>query len=251
MKRTIALFVFFLFPYFHLPIFSAASDSLKVLGDSAYARQDYERAIRLYRKSAPSAAVCYNLGNCYYRMDSMAQAVLWYERASMLSPGDADIRFNLDMARSKTIDKITPRHQLFFVGWWQSLVSLMSVDAWARLAILFFALALVSLGLYVYAQPLWLRKTGFTAFVLLFLLCVVGNVCALAGRSRILHRASAIVMSPSAVVKSTPASSGSDLFVLHEGTRVEVRDSTLRQWAEVELSDGKIGWIEKKQIEVI
>lgn len=251
MKHTIALLVFFLFSYFHLPIFSAAPDSLKVLGDSAYARQDYERAVRLYRKSAPSAAVCYNLGNCYYRMDSMAQAVLWYERASVLSPGDADIRFNLDMARSKTIDKITPRHQLFFVGWWQSLVSFMSVDAWARLALLLFALSLVSLGLYVYARPLWLRKAGFASFLLLLLLCVMGNVCAWMGRHRTLHRTSAIVMSPSAVVKSTPAPSGSDLFVLHEGTCVEVRDSTLRQWAEVELSDGKVGWIEKKQIEVI
>jgi len=228
-----------------------SSDSLKILADSAYSVENYDKAIMLYKKAAPSADVCYNLGNSYYRKDEIAQAVLWYERAHILSPGDEDIRFNLNMARSKTIDKIVPRHQIFLAEWWNSISSIMSVDSWARMSLVFFAICLIALGIYIYALPLWLRKTGFGVFVVFFLLCIVSNLCAIAGRTKLIDRNSAIVMSPSAVVKSTPSESGNDLFVLHEGTRVEIRDNTLNEWAEVELSDGKIGWIEKKLIEII
>ena len=230
------------------------TDSLKVVADSAYAKEDYESAAKTYlriAKQGESAAVCYNLGNCYYRLDDIAHAVLWYERASLLSPGDDDIRFNLDMARSKPIDRITPRHEFFFVTWFRLMTNWMSADSWARLSILLFVLCLVSLAVYIYGQQMWLRKTGFTLAVVFLIATLLGNVCAWSQRDRQTSRQGAIVMSPSVVVKSTPSKSGSDLFVLHEGTRVDIRDNSLSQWAEVVLADGKQGWLEKKTIEVI
>ena len=75
------------------------------------------------------------MGNAYYRLDNITQAVLAYERALMLSPGDKDIRFNLQFARSKTIDKITPESEMFFVTWYHALVSYTSVNNWAMVAI--------------------------------------------------------------------------------------------------------------------
>ncbi|MCD8303099.1 MAG: tetratricopeptide repeat protein [Prevotellaceae bacterium] len=230
---------------------AAQPDSLKVSADSAYAAEDYHLAARLYSQAEPTAAVCYNLGNCYYRLDEMARAVLWYERASMLDPSDADIRFNLGMARGKTIDKVVPKHEIFFVNWYTSLVNVASVDEWGRLSLAFFACALVCLVLCVTLRSIVLKKISLSAFAVLLVFTVVGNVCAFSQRYRLLHRTGAIVMDASAVVKSTPSSSGSDLFVLHEGTKVEIKDSTLSDWYEIELADGKVGWIESRQIEII
>lgn len=252
MKRILTFCVFQ--ALFVAVSFAADADSLKVVADSAYAREDFELAARTYQKIAQtgeSAAVCYNLGNCYYRLDDVAHAILWYERASLLSPGDEDIRFNLDMARSKTIDRVTPRHEFFFVTWYRSMTNWMSADAWARLSVVLFALCLIALAVYIYGHQIWLRKSGFTLAVVLLLATLIGNVCAWSQRNRQTSRDGAIVMTPSVVVKSTPSRSGSDLFVMHEGTRVEIRDNSLNEWAEVVLADGKQGWVEKKQIEVI
>ena len=256
MKRILFLiFSFLIFPFSQaLPAPSTSVDSLKQNADSAYAKEDYALAAQYYHriaKTGESAAVCYNLGNCYYRTDDIARAILWYERAALLSPGDEDIRFNLDMARSKTIDRVTPRHEFFFVTWYRAMTNWMSADQWARFSVAVFVLCLLALALYIYGQRMWLRKSGFTLAVLLLLLTFVGNVCAWSQANRLKDRTGAIVMTPAAVVKSTPANSGSDLFVLHEGTYVSIRDNSLSQWAEVELADGKQGWIEKKMIEVI
>lgn len=252
MKHIISIIFYLLCT---ISTFGAVSvDSLKAVADSAFAKEDYEKATKTYLRIAKvgeSATICYNLGNCYYRQDDIARAILWYERASLLSPGDEDIRFNLDMARSKTIDRVIPKHEFFFVTWYRSMTNWMSADAWARLSVVLFVLCLVSLALYIYGQQIWLRKIGFTLAVAFLLLTIVGNICAWSQSSRLAHRDGAIVMSPSAVVKSTPANSGSDLFVLHEGTYVTIRDNSLNDWAEVVLADGKQGWIEKKLIEVI
>ncbi|MBO4612538.1 MAG: tetratricopeptide repeat protein [Bacteroidaceae bacterium] len=251
--KKLAIFLILSFSQL-LTLYSANVDSLKVVADSAYAKEDFDKAAKTYLRIAKvgeSATICYNLGNCYYRQDDIARAILWYERASLLSPGDEDIRFNLDMARSKTIDRVIPKHEFFFFTWYHTLTNWMSVDAWARLALLFFVLCLVSLALYIYGQQMWLRKTGFTLAVVLLLLTVVADLCAWSQSTRLANRDGAIVMSPSAVVKSTPSTSGSDLFVLHEGTYVILHDNSLNDWAEVTLADGKQGWIEKKLIEVI
>ncbi len=252
MKR-IALLLF-IFQTTLLGIHAANLDSLKVVGDSLYAKENFELACKNYRqlaKKGQSAELCYNIGNCYYRLDDIAQAVLWYERAYLLNPGDEDVRFNLDLARSKTIDKVVPQHEFFFVTWFKSMVNWMSIDAWARTCIVLFVLCLIALAVYIYGQEIWLRKTGFMLFVFFLLLTVLGNVCAWSQRSHLRSRTGAIVMAPSAVVKSTPSKTGSDLFVLHEGTRVEVMDNTLNDWWEVTLVDGKQGWIQRKLIEVI
>ncbi|MBP5381445.1 MAG: tetratricopeptide repeat protein [Bacteroidaceae bacterium] len=252
MKRTIVFTIYQLL--FTIGLLATNVDSLKAVADSVYAKEDFDKAAQLYHRIAKvgeSATICYNLGNCYYRKDDIAKAILWYERAAMLSPGDEDIRFNLDMARSKTIDRVVPQHEFFFVGWYKSMVNWMSVDAWAWLGIVLFVLSLVSLSIYIYGGALWLRKVGFTLAVVLVLCAVLANVCAASQRGRMNERRGAIVMVPSAVVKSTPSKSGSDLFVLHEGTAVKIKDDSLSEWCEVSLADGKQGWIEKRMIEVI
>ena len=226
----------------------------KTEADSAYVRGEYQQAITDYEallKQGASADLYYNLGNAYYRTENITRAVLNYERALLLAPGDRDIRFNLQMARSKTIDKITPEQEMFFVTWYHSLVNMASVDGWARTALLSLALAIVLALLYLFSERIWLRKVGFFGAMFALALFVLSNVFAYQQKDLLINRRGAIVTAPAVTVKSTPAKQGTDLFILHEGTKVTITDASMKEWKGVRLADGKEGWIEAKQIEMI
>ncbi len=230
------------------------ADNLKAQADSAYANEDFEAARRIYLQLArqgESAAVYYNLGSTYYRLDSMAKAVLWFERAAQLDPSDDDIRFNLAMARNKTVDRIIPRHEMFFVSMWKTLMHSQSVSEWAYSAIGAFALALLLAGLYLYSARVGLRKVGFFGAILCVFLCIIFNVMAYSLRQYNNAHTVGIIMDPAVTVRSTPTRSGTDLFVIHEGTRVEIRDNSMRDWVEIEMADGKVGWIERSVYEAL
>ena len=231
-----------------------ASAVTKAEADSAYVRGEYQQAITDYEallKQGGSAELYYNLGNAYYRTENITKAVLNYERALLLSPGDRDIRFNLQIARSKTIDKIVPESEMFFITWYRALVNLMSVDAWARVALISLTLVIVLLLVYLFASRIWLRKVGFFGGILLLAVFVFSNLFAWQQKQNLLFRKGAIVVSPSVTVKSTPAKNGTDLFVLHEGTKVDITDASMRGWLGIRIADGKEGWVERKQLEEI
>ena len=226
----------------------------KAEADSAYVRGQYQQAIKDYEsllKQGASADLYYNLGNAYYRSENITRAVLNYERALLLSPGDRDIRFNLQIARSKTIDKIVPESEMFFFTWYRSLVNLMSVDAWAWTALVSLALVIVLLLIYLFSDRIWLRKIGFFGGFVLLVLFALSNVFAWQQKQDLLYRKGAIVVSPSVTVKSTPAKNGTDLFILHEGTKVSITDGSMKGWTGIRIADGKEGWIESDMIEEI
>ena len=235
-------------------LLTPASAVTKAEADSSYVRGQYQQAIAQYEallKQGASADLYYNLGNAYYRTENIPEAVLNYERALLLSPGDRDIRFNLQIARSKTFDKIVPESEMFFVTWYRSLVSMMSVDAWARTALVSLAITIILLLVYLFSERIWLRKAGFFGGVALLLLFVGANIFAWQQKKDLLNRKGAIIFAPSVTVKSTPAANGTDLFILHEGTKVVITDGSMKEWKEIRLADGKEGWIESKHIRVI
>ncbi|MBQ4386043.1 MAG: BatD family protein [Prevotella sp.] len=245
-----SILLFYLFTFLPLTTFAVT----KAEADSAYAKEQYQQAARDYEallRQGVSAELYYNLGNCYYRMDQITQAVLSYERALLLSPGDRDIRFNLQMARSKTIDKITPESEMFFVTWYRSLVNLQSVDAWARLALIALVVAIVLALVYLFSDRIWLRKVGFFGGIALLLVFVLSNLFAWQQKRGLDHRTGAVIVRSAVNVKSTPSQNGTDLFILHEGTRVTITDDSMRGWKQVRVADGKEGWLETKEIEVI
>lgn len=237
---------------FLLPLSSQAVT--KTEADSAYVRGQYQQAISDYEtllKNGASAELYYNLGNSYYRTENITRAVLNYERALLLSPGDRDIRFNLQLAQSKTIDKIVPESEMFFITWYHSLVNLMSVDGWARTALISLSLVIILLLVYLFSERIMLRKIGFFGGFALLLLFLFSNLFASQQKQNLIYRKGAIVISPSVAVKSTPAKNGTDLFILHEGTKVNITDGSMKGWKEIRLADGKEGWIESSKIEII
>ena len=246
-KATTIVLLLLLFPL-------GASAVTKAEADSAYVRGEYQLAITDYEallKQGGSAELYYNLGNAYYRTENITKAVLNYERALLLSPGDPDIRFNLQIARSKTIDKIVPESEMFFITWYHALVNLMSVDAWARMALISLALVIMLLLVYLFASRIWLRKVGFFGGILLLIVFVLSNLFAWQQKQNLLFRKGAIVTASSVTVKSTPAKNGTDLFILHEGTKVNITDGSMRGWLEIRIADGKEGWIERNKLEEI
>lgn len=227
----------------------------KAVGDEAYAGGDYARAIAVYEEllatEGEAAEVYYNLGNSYFKQGQLAHAILNYERALLLDPADDDIRFNLELAQSRTVDKITPLSELFFVRWAKDFASLQSSDGWTRWGIASFLLVLGGVALYLFAGPLAVRKVGFFVTLVCVVLCVVANLSASWQKQLRQDARWAIVMSPSVTAKSTPAHSGTDLFVCHEGLKVEIKDNTMTQWKEIRLPDGNVGWVPAEAVAAV
>ena len=237
-----------------LSTFAATPAETKTLADSAYVQGDYEKAVKLYSKLAeltPNAEVFYNLGCAYYRLDDIAHSVLWFERTLKLDPSNKDVLFNLEMARTKTIDKIVPQHEFILFTYFRSMTNWFSLRTWTVIALASFLLMLASLLLFWASGSLTIRKFAFSSAVILLLLTILSNVCASQQKHFKLTHTSGIISSPAVTVKSTPAENGNDLFVLHEGSKVEILDNSLKEWCEVSIADGKQGWIPKKSFDLI
>lgn len=226
----------------------AYADSLYMAGHYADAADCYEG---LLAQRGQSADVYYNLANSYYKEGNLARAILNYERALLLRPSDADIRFNLELARNRTVDKVTPLDEPFWTAWLRSLTHLAEADGWGRIAVGFFIGFLVALALYLWGGNILIRKIGFGVGVLCLLLTGSAHGLACRQKQEQTSRTEAVVMAPSVTAKSTPADSGTDLFQLHEGHKVHIKDNTLAGWKEIVLADGHTGWVPAAALEVI
>ncbi|MCM0237928.1 tetratricopeptide repeat protein [Bacteroides fragilis] len=233
---------------------SKLEDATKSEGDSAYIRNDFASAIQIYEsllRKGDAADVYYNLGNSYYKVNEIAKAILNYERALLLQPGNGDIRANLEIARSKTVDKVETVPEVFFVTWTKALINSMSVDAWAVCGVVSFLLLIVSLYFFIFSKQVVLKKVGFITGIVFLIVVVMTNVFAFKQKKELLNRDSAIIMNPSVTVRSTPSENGTSLFILHEGHKVDIKDSSMKDWKEIRLEDGKVGWVPVSSIEII
>jgi len=221
--------------------------------ETAYTAEQYESAIELYesllRNYGASGELYYNLGNAYYKTGKIAHAILNYERALLIRPGDGDVRFNLELARQQT-DKIEPLQEFFLKKWVRSIQNLIGVDAWATVGITGFILFICCLVLFFFSKWMYLKKVGFYVGILLFITVITANIFAYNQKSELENRRGAIVFTPTVTVKGSPDNSGTDLFLLHEGTKVYIRQS-MNEWNEIMLEDGNVGWINRKDIIII
>lgn len=253
--KKIYFILIFLTGFITLHAQSAATQGTKAEADSAYIKNDFAAAVEMYesilQNVGESADIYYNLGNSYYKMNNIAKAVLNYERALLLNPGNGDIRFNLELARSKTVDKVVSPSEMFFVTWTRSLINTMSEKGWAHTGITLFILTIVTLSLFIFGKRVILKKIGFISAICFFLMTILANVFASEQKAELVNRGNAVIMAPSVTVKSTPNQSGTDLFILHEGRKVMIKDNTMKEWKEIKLEDGNVGWVPAGVIEII
>ncbi|MGL5227553.1 MAG: SH3 domain-containing protein, partial [Bacteroidales bacterium] len=165
-------------------------------------------------------------------------------------PSDADIRFNLELAKQKSVDKIVPVGEFFISSWFRALKQSANAESWSLIGVACYILLLICAAVFLFNNKIALRKISFYSAIIFIVIVIIANVFAADQTDQLQNRSAAIVFAPTVTVKSSPDNSGNDLFLLHEGTKVIVK-SKLGSWYEIQLEDGNIGWIQKDKIEII
>ena len=230
------------------------TDTLMEKANNLFVEGKYQDAIDTYENiltlGYESPELYYNLGNAYYKQNIIARTILNYEKALQLAPNDEDINYNLQLTNRLVVDQIEKLPVFFVTGWIRSFRNLFSSDFWAMISIATFVLALVFISIYLYSRSIGFKKLSFWISFFVIIISVVSYIFSNQQKQKILLGNTAIVMSPSVTVKSSPDASGTDLFVIHEGTKVWV-DDKIADWNEIKLSDGSKGWLKTADIEFI
>ncbi len=235
-------------------LFAANLDSLLLAANSSYTSGKYDDAVKAYEailyQGYESDQVYFNLGNAYFKLKNIPASILNYERAARLNPGDEDISFNLELARTFTVDKIEPLPEFFLKTYIGSLRSAFSSDGWAWLSILSLVLTLVAAGVFWFTFRPVVKRVTFALGLLALMLTIASAGFSAQQKNRFVHRSYGIVFPSVISVKSSPGDSGKDLFILHAGTKVQVTKS-VGEWVEIRIADGNKGWVIKESIGII
>ena len=220
-----------------------------------YANGDYEGALKDFKaieeEGYISAQLFYNIANCYYKSgQNNARAILYYERALKLNPSFKDAKVNLGYTKQLTADKIEEVPDLLITVWINRLNDMFSADTWAYISILFIAIVLLLLLSFRFGRSARMRKNSFIFAMIFLLFYLITLTFSLILKSEFTSENEAIVMAPATSVKSSPGDNSRSLFILHDGTKVEILES-LGSWTRVELTDGRQGWIPSGDIEAI
>ncbi|MBO5816513.1 MAG: tetratricopeptide repeat protein [Paludibacteraceae bacterium] len=226
--------------------------TLFVNANTQYSEGNYAEAISIYQQQIveqPSAEVYYNLGNAYFKQGELSQAILAYERALRIKPSYKDAQHNLQFAQSRIVDNIEDTQSFFLSQWLTAIRNALSLQLWMVISISMFVLMLLGVFLFAFSHIVWLRKTSFYTGLVALVISVVA--CANAGslHKRDTLRAEAIITQGVVNAKSSPDRSGTDLFTIHEGTKVFITE-TIGDWACIHVGNN-IGWMQLSHLERI
>jgi tetratricopeptide (TPR) repeat protein len=219
--------------------------------NAAYAGGRYEEAAKLYQTlidEQPDATVYYNLGNAQFKQGELAQAILSYERSLRLDPSNKDAQYNLKFAQSRITDNI-PEQDFFLSSWARAVRNRLNERSWIIISITLFIIALTGLLLFLLSRELWLRKTAFHIAWIALLFSVIAGLNAGSLHKRDTLRNEAIITQGVVNAKSSPDRSGTDLFTIHEGTKVTIRES-IGEWVNIHVGNNE-GWVRTQNLERI
>ena len=217
-----------------------------------YAEGNYAEAAKQYQEvlaEQPSAEVYYNLGNAYFKQGELSQSILAYERALRLKPTMKDAKHNLQFAQTRIVDNIEDTQSFFLSSWLKAVRNALNQQVWVILSISLFILALVGFFFFAFSRTIWLRKAAFyTSLVaLLISICACANAGSLHKRDT--QRSEAIITQGIVNAKASPDRSGTDLFTIHEGTKVRITD-VIGEWCCIHVGNN-IGWMQLAHLERI
>jgi tetratricopeptide (TPR) repeat protein len=229
-------------------------DSLISKGNRFYLDKKYDLAAKTYNQvitqGYESCELYYNLGNAYYKQDKNAEAILYYEKALVLKPGDDDIRQNLVMSNNRIIDKIDVIPEFFIVRWIKLFQGILTADQWAVLSLVLFLVALTGFALYIIGSNLLLRKAGFISGCSLMLISIMALLLMFGRMRRIESHNYAIIMESIVNARSSPDEQSTNVFILHAGTKVALVDS-VQNWKYIRIANGNKGWVPGKTVKGI
>lgn len=252
MKRRILL-TFFLFP---LAIGSTAEpERLFEQGVQFYQVGQFTEALNAFQQIPDSGAeagpVYYNLGNCYYKLGEIGRAILNYERAARLMPGDEDVRFNLGLANQSIVDQIEAQEDFILIRLWRGFLYLFSAPVFLAMLGGVYVLTVLFIILRLLPRNAAIRAASGRLAVLCGMFFLILGLSYLARVQDSKNRVEAVILAEKVDVMSAPlAQGGTEVFVLHEGTKVRL-DREQGEWVEIILPDRKVGWVKKEVLEVI
>lgn len=235
-------------------VFAQSPEEIFSEGNSAYQNEDWQSAIISYEKllnqNYESAALYYNLGNAYFKTGVIGKAILNYERAIKLNPGDDDIQFNLQLAKTRTVDRIKEVPKLFILEWWNLLISSIAISTWVLIVLTFYLLLLISIGLYILSRSISIQKLGVYSGIFSVSAFILSLIILFAAYNREVTTDHGIITTGLVNVKVSPRAESNDAFIIHEGLKFEIEDQ-LDNWARIKLADGKVGWAPVSSFEKI
>ena len=254
MKRIHQYIILFLLMAGSFHASAVNPDSLMMRANRAYDHQQYDTAVNLYqqvlKQGLISPKLYFNLGDAYFRLKDIPSAILYFEKAKKLAPNDPDIQYNLALANTMIPDKIEKVPPMFLKRWWNYFYNLFSPNTWAILSLIAFAIFILFVGIFILSHERGTRKLSFFAglFMLFVTLAAFGLASQKAFYSK--HHTEAIIFTPTITAKSSPTPNSVDLFVIHQGTKVQLLDE-VDGWKKIRLQNGSIGWLPKDSMKQI
>ena len=231
--------------------FSQSPDQLMLDANNLYQEGQYENAIQSYQKilsqGYESGPLYFNLGNAYFRTGKLGYAIFNYEKGLKLDPNDDDLIYNLRIANSRTVDKISELPKLFIISWWEGIVTSLTITGWSLMVILFYLILIASIAVYLLVRKVQLQRFAFMSGSFSLAILILLSVMLFSRINREASTDYGILLSPSYSVKASPDSKSSDAFVIHEGIKFTIEDH-VSDWDKIRLVDGKVGWIERNSI---
>src|SRR5690554_1304920 len=241
MVRVFTVLIFFLYT-----LGFSQNQELFEKATTLYNEGDYEKAAESYLKiignGEHSAELYFNLGNTYYRLDSIAPSIYYYEKALLLKPRDKDILNNLAYAQNMTLDAIEPLPQTIISKIYKAFTNYLTFDQWAYLAVVFMILFVLLYIAFYYFKFSTQKRVAFIGSMISLILTLGLALLAFMEYRDYISERPAVIFAEQALIKSEPNNRSQALFNLHAGTKVYVLDQ-LNDWKKIELSDGKSGWV--------
>jgi tetratricopeptide (TPR) repeat protein len=256
MKKIFAISILFYCCLAQAASAKSAGDALTRFHNAniAYQKLDYGESIRLYeellKEDFVAPGIYYNLGNAFFKNGNFAKAIVNYERALKLDPDDEDANFNLKIASLKSVDRIESVPEIFYKRWTNNLATALPTGSWTVLLIAITWLVFAAAALYVLGRSVPVRKLAFSFLLVFLFLTICISIITTRSFSISYLDEKAVVMAPSVYVKSSPDEKGNDLFILHEGTKVEILDR-LNDWEKIRIANGSVGWMKADEMEKI
>lgn len=229
-------------------------DSLFVQANELYRQENYTEALKAYEEieamDQESWALYYNIGNIHYKMNRVAPAIFYYEKALKLRPDQQDVRFNLEFANQMVLDNIEPLPRNLGQRFMDAVILKLTYETWAKIAVgLAFLFALLFL-MYHFSYSTGKKRFYFISSIITVILVTTSVFFAFRNQLYMKNNREAIIFATEAEVMNAPTTTSEAYFELHEGTKVTVLES-LDNWKKIRIADGKIGWIEEKDLKEI
>lgn len=221
--------------------------------NSLYKEAKYKEAISAYEElldnNIETGAVCYNLGNTYFKAGQRGRAILNYLRAGRLAPRDPDLRENLSYARSLIKGGQTPLKGGWIFKTWDDLCRSITINETACLVSVFYLLGMVMLIICVLNRKI--RKT------LRYFIIVSGCVFILFALALITqinwfeYQTRAVVINDQVRIVFEPSEDAMDTeLLLYEGHTVRIIGTDGRFY-KIKRPDGQSGWVRSEDLELL